>query len=452
LERQQENWYIEKQEMLSEISSLKQDLSRHLIAVTEMETLRDKNAAIEASNELLKKTYEDYIEKTKEHLNSDSHKVPFPTCSFFDKDHLLQKKTECNSIGNLKDFAQAVRNRMAYNLDTEEPLYYSDEDVRSFIAGLAMSRLHILQGISGTGKTSLPRAFARAVGAGHALIEVQSGWRDRQDLIGYYNSFEKKFYESEFLKSLYKAGSPRYQDSPFIVVLDEMNLSHPEHYFADLLSALEQDSNEQRLVLLNAPVENYPGLFADGGQYFPIPRNIWFVGTANHDETTKDFADKTYDRSYILELPRHHTPFEDKDLQLEVPISMESLEGAFNNAMGKHSREADWAYGFLNKNFAEILGSRFRVGWGNRLENQMKKYVPVLIACGGTIGEATDHILATKILRKIRDRHDNQPEVLLELRDQMLSTWSALDTKYDKPSKSLDVLKSELNRLGYSED
>jgi len=231
-----------------------------------------------------------------------------------------------------------------------------------------------------------------------------------------------------------------------------MNLSHPEHYFADLLSSLEQDPREQRLVLLNSPVEHCPGLFADGGQYFPIPRNIWFVGTANHDETTKDFADKTYDRSYILELPQRHDPFEDKDLQLQVPISMESLEGAFNDAMGSYSKDADSAYGFLNENFAEMLGSRFRVGWGNRLENQMKKFVPVLIACGGTIGEATDHILATKILRKIRDRHDNQPEVLLELRDQMLLTWPYLDTKYKEATKSLSVIRSELTRLGYPED
>jgi predicted kinase len=72
-----------------------------------------------------------------------------------------------------------------------------------------MSRLHLLQGISGTGKTSLPIAFASAIGAGCKAIEVQAGWRDRQDLIGHYNAFEKKFYESEFLLALYRAGCPQ---------------------------------------------------------------------------------------------------------------------------------------------------------------------------------------------------------------------------------------------------
>ena len=81
------------------------------------------------------------------------------------------------------------------------PLYYDENVIRSFVAGLAMSRLNILQGISGTGKTSLPEAFADAIGGHFQTIEVQSGWKDRQDLIGYYNTFEKKFYESDFLKT-----------------------------------------------------------------------------------------------------------------------------------------------------------------------------------------------------------------------------------------------------------
>ena len=80
-----------------------------------------------------------------------------------------------------------VRNRMA----ADEALFYDDRTIRCFLAGLAMSRLHLLQGISGTGKTSLPRAFAKALG-GHAdIVAVQAGWRDRQDLLGYYNAFDK---------------------------------------------------------------------------------------------------------------------------------------------------------------------------------------------------------------------------------------------------------------------
>lgn len=94
----------------------------------------------------------------------------------------------------------------------------------------------------------------RAIGAESAVIEVQSGWRDRQDLIGHFNAFERRFYESEFLKAMYRALTPFYRDTPFIIVLIEMNLSHPEQYFADLLSALERTRIFNASLLMTAAV------------------------------------------------------------------------------------------------------------------------------------------------------------------------------------------------------
>ena len=314
-----------------------------------------------------------------------------------------------------------------------------------------MSRLHLLQGISGTGKTSLPLAFARAVGSGSHLVEVQAGWRDRQDLIGHFNTFERRFYESEFLQAMYRASCPRYRDTPFIVVLDEMNLSHPEQYFADLLSALEQDQHRQRLVLMTAPVDPAPRLLVDDGRKLQIPANVWFVGTANHDETTRDFADKTYDRAHVMELPRHREEFERRDVRPQQPVSLDALRNAFKKAMKDHEKDAKTAYGFLQQHLREMLGRRFRVGWGNRLERQMNSYVPVVIAAGGSVGEATDHIVATKLLRKIRDRHDNRPEDITALRDGILGAWQTLDNKTE-PVQSEALLRDELHRLGHDDD
>ena len=84
-------------------------------------------------------------------------------------------------------------------------------------------------------------------------------------------TFEKQFYESNFLQALYKASCPKYQNIPFIVVLDEMNLSHPEQYFADLLSALEQEPEQQHLSLMTASVASAPECMADGGKKLPLP-------------------------------------------------------------------------------------------------------------------------------------------------------------------------------------
>lgn len=451
LERERESWEKERLQLKDEISDLKHDLNRKRIAVTELETLRNHKAALEASNDLLTKALEEEIRKVQELVRGPDGKSPFPSCSSMDgrSDYQVTRQTH-DTINDLSKFAEYVRHRMAFDPQTGKTLFYSQRDVRSLIGGLAMSRLHLLHGISGTGKTSLPKAFARAIGAGSSVIEVQAGWRDRQDLIGHFNAFEGRFYESEFLLSLYKASCPQYKDSPFIVVLDEMNLSHPEQYFADLLSALEQDVQNQQLVLMSSAVDSPPSLFKEG-RILPIPSNVWFIGTANHDETTKDFADKTYDRAHVMELPRHRDAFEVNDLQALNPISIAALQHAFDGAKDKFNKESKTAYRFLEGRLGEELSKRFRVGWGNRLERQMENYVPVVISAGGSLGEATDHIVATKLLRKIRDRHDNRPDDIIALRDLLLSEWTTLDKK-SAPEKSLRVLGEELHRLGHVED
>ncbi len=121
-----------------------------------------------------------------------------------------------------------------------------------------MSRMAILQGISGTGKTSLPIHFIKAVGGFCEVIEFQAGWRDRDDLLGHFNSFERKFYEKKFLQALYKASRPTNSDKICIILLDEMNLSYPEQYFADFLSVLERDDQEQVIDLISRPLPGRP--------------------------------------------------------------------------------------------------------------------------------------------------------------------------------------------------
>lgn len=281
LERQKELWESDRLQLFAELQEMRQEATRKRIAVTELESLRDEKRSLESAKELLHEANRQLRTEVDDLIKGAEGKSPFPSCSKMDlNDEFQSTMPTMETIRSFADFAENMRHRMAWDPKTEKELFYSAEDVRSFLGGLAMSRLHLLQGISGTGKTSLPLAFARAIGAGSALIEVQAGWRDRQDLIGHFNSFERRFYESEFLQALYRASTPLYQDRPFIIVLDEMNLSHPEQYFADLLSALEQDQERQRIVLMTAAVDPAPCLMADGGREMPIPPNVWFVGTA----------------------------------------------------------------------------------------------------------------------------------------------------------------------------
>ena len=192
-------------------------------------------------------------------------------------------------------------------------------------------------------------------------------------------------------------------------------------------------------------------MLTEGGKELPLPRNVWFFGTANHDETTKDFADKTYDRAHVMELPRNRESFARRDFPCQQPISLEALEQAFENAKDKYEKEARQGYAFLEDSLGPILSKRFRLGWGNRLQRQMEAYVPVVIAAGGSLGEATDHILASKLLRKIRDRHDTRREDVSALKEHIENEWDALDGE-NGPLLCMDALSHELQRLGYDDE
>src|SRR5690606_1606873 len=157
--------------LLGELGEARQEAARKRIAVTELESLRDEKRALESANALLHEANRQLRAEVDALVKGVEGKSPFPSCSEMDSDNGLQStRSTTDAIRSLSDFAEYVRHRMAWDPKTKKELYYSAEDVRSFLGGLAMSRLHLLQGISGTGKTSLPLAFARAVGAGAAVI------------------------------------------------------------------------------------------------------------------------------------------------------------------------------------------------------------------------------------------------------------------------------------------
>lgn len=452
LTAEQERWQQQEFSLKQENQSLKRQVTQNQIAVSELETLRDQKHVLETTNKLLEAAQKQLDEKVNGLLEKVKGTEVFPACMGMDTNDRLQdtQLTDNNESIQLDEFIADLQQRVAYDPETKKELFYSLRDLRSFVAGLAMSRLHLLQGISGTGKTSLPLAVARALGAGHALVEVQAGWRDRHDLIGHFNAFERRFYESEFLQALYKAQCPQYADRLFLIVLDEMNLSHPEQYFADLLSALEQDSDKRGLTLMESPVEPTPNLFTEGRK-LKIPENVWFIGTANHDETTVDFAPKTYDRAHVMELPRHQEHFDvDRKLSPRQPIDWNNLHKAFESAWKKHANEAKAAYEFIDLH-GDLLHKYFKLGWGNRLQRQMAHYVPVVIAAGGSLGEATDHILASKLLRKLKDRYDNRPDDLRTLKGELEKAFEQAAFKKDfdiSQSHSIAILNDELHRLG----
>lgn len=328
-------------------------------------------------------------------------------------------------------------------------LNFDLDDLRAFIAGMASSKLIILQGISGTGKTSLPNAVARVIGANSEVVEVAASWREPQDLLGYFNSFEKKFHDTKALRFLYKASTPAARPLLHFLVLDEMNLSHPEHYFSDFLAAMERADGERSLPLhISAPGSARPVLL-DGDGAIPLPENTWFVGTINRDETTVTIADKTYDRAHIMELPKRPPTLRGIAVQkpLANPLGHSELTKLFESAKAAYGSNAERVNDLLLKDLQEFVGNEFDIGWGNRLSKMVDSFVPVFVALGGSIGNAADQVMASKILRKLEGRFDLKEEPLLRLRDQVLpAALESVGVKF-QDSHSERVLKPVIAKV-----
>lgn len=397
----------------SQLNQANASLARTVIPVTELENSRIMVRSLELQYQQLKEANAILQTDVEGKLSQAADRQAFPEMSRMEKDPQLQSSpSQLTSQFNLAQVIELARNRMA---SRRAPLYYDAETVRCFLGGLAMSRLHILQGISGTGKTSLPNAFAEALGGRADKIPVQAGWRDRQDLVGYYNAFDKRYHETEFVKSLYRSQCPQWSDRLCLIILDEMNLSYIEQFGADLLAELESPHRDgPQLALIDSKPANPPTLLRDGTA-IALPPNVWFIGTANRDETTKDFADKSYDRAHTMELPRHPSAFTVGATAIGGAISSEALSALFENAKVKHKAQAEQACAFV-ASLESSLKDDFDIGWGNRLERQIRDFVPVIVASGGTLAEAIDHLVATKLLRKLEHRHNVRATDLKKLR------------------------------------
>lgn len=273
-------------------------------------------------------------------------------------------------------------------------LYYTEEIIRRFVAGMASSKLLILEGISGTGKTSLPYSFSRFLDNPATMISVQPSYRDRTELLGYFNEFSKRFNETEFLRALYEAG---YREEPSIIVLDEMNLARIEYYFAEMLSVLEMPSQDEWVLdLVPTAWPGDPKHLFDGK--IRVPSSIWFVGTANNDDSTFTITDKVYDRAMPIELNERADAFE-CDPQSSCRITSQHLEQMFAQAKRDYpiSRETEEKLQKLDN----YLQTRFKLAFGNRIIKQMHDFIPVYVACGGTELDGMDYIVARKVLKKL---------------------------------------------------
>ena len=333
---------------------------------------------------------------------------------------------------NLEQLVTRFRNYLA----AEEQLYYDIDTLRIFISGLNATRLSILEGLSGTGKSSLPRYFAKFINANVTFLPVQVTWRDKTSILGYFNDFSKIYNETDFLLKLYEASyNP---DAIHIFVLDEMNISRVEYYFADFLSVLEYPSDQWKIRIIQLPYGFVPPAKLEDG-YITIPENSFFVGTANKDDSTFSIADKVYDRATVIAFDNRNEPFEVKGESSPIRISYSKLKSLFDSALKDESNKMTANdYEKLYK-ITDYIYDQFEVAFGNRVMNQIEALVPIFVASGGKKENALDFILARKVLIKLEGRFEEFVKPALK------TIIDLIDNTYG--AKEFPLSRKQLNSL-----
>lgn len=345
-------------------------------------------------------------------LQSDSR---FVKLTQVDKDYEISSEFTVMQSSDMVNLPELIDRFIKYSA-SQLHLYYTKEIIARFFAGMATSKVLILEGISGTGKTSLPYAMGKFFNKETSIISVQPSWRDRAELLGYLNEFTKKFNETDFLKAVYQAG---YSDKPNFIVLDEMNLARIEYYFAEFLSVMEMpDVHEWKIDLVPASEPSDPKLLINGKLF--INQNTWFIGTANKDDSTFTITDKVYDRATPIVI-NNKAELIDCDYTNNVQMTFDYLDELFKKAQAKITMSTKVMDSF--KKVDEYIQQNFKIAFGNRIMKQIKLFVPVYVACGFTEVQGLDYMLANKILRKFESLNlsflHNELDGLIELLDKL---------------------------------
>ena len=278
----------------------------------------------------------------------------------------------------------------------------------------------VLAGLSGSGKTQLAIRYAEAVSGhfGHEpkrfVLPVQPGWHDPTPLFGYVNPLSDSKYERPaFLDFVLEAA--RTPEQPFFVILDEMNLSHPEHYFAPVLSAMETGDA--------LTLHNEDDYFDGVPSKIPYPNNIAIIGTVNMDETTHGISDKVLDRAFTIEF---------WDIDLETYPRWGS-RGLSQDAEGEAKK---CLQGLINS----LSPVRLHFGW--RTVDEVLDYLQAAEKSGMHMetSKFLDQVVHSKVLPKLRGTESYRLQAALENTKNVLGELGLSESE-NKLAQLTDDLK-----------
>ena len=379
---------LNQDELLEEIADLHEQVQELMKEKNEIMAMKVSQLGLkpgESPEEEAKPTEESTTEEDLENAGN----IRFPKLVQIDEDFKNYKVKNYDNNFTLEELLENFRCFSASRLR----LYYDAALLRPFFAGLACGKLIILQGISGTGKTSLAYAWGKFVKKDSCVASVQPSWKDKTELLGYFNEFTKKFTETEVLAELYTAS---FDDDIHTIILDEMNIARVEYYFAEMLSVLEIPARDEwNIELVTSAWPDDPKKIVRGK--LRLPGNLWYIGTINNDDSTYMVTDKVYDRAMPIDIDTKIDPYECRD-QEAMNINSSYLESLFEDAKKKYPVSSE----NLEKVKAldDYVITHFRISFGNRIMKQLNTFVPVYVACGGEELAGIDYFIAKKIFRK----------------------------------------------------
>ncbi len=271
----------------------------------------EKLSAALASSDTYQRMVEDLMRKLDERKSVSRAQMLLPiqeTPKFLVGAHAVMDPEEFSSEITWLEHIRTQADKSGIKLSSRRLYaYHTSLKIREW------SPLVVLAGVSGTGKSELPKQYAHHGGMHFLSVPVKPDWDSPASLFGYFNAIENRFEATELLRALYQMQGTC-KDEMLLVLLDEMNLAHPEQYFADLLSKFE----ECRGSALPAEYDIMLGA-GERPEKLAIGGNVLWTGTMNEDETTKALSDKVIDRSAVITFPRPKKLYDRDSVQIQAP-------------------------------------------------------------------------------------------------------------------------------------
>ena len=317
--------------------------------------------------------------------------------NYFFSDKILDKIKIDQVEFDISSFQNACKNA---------GLLYTDKLITRFVSSLLTKPFVILTGLSGSGKTKLAQTYVQWICQEenqYRIIPVGADWTNREPLLGYPNALKPEEYvkpDSGVIDLIMKANSN--PELPHFLILDEMNLSHVERYFADFLSVME--SNEE------IPLYAEGTLSSGVPSKLKVPTNLFIIGTVNIDETTNMFSPKVLDRANTIEFRINNREMEGflssvKDLNMKDLLSKGSTmaQSFINLSNNKSFTTKD--LNEINKTLLNFFGELQKTGaeFGYRSATEILRLINQLDTLNNkiTTSEKIDIAIMQKLLPKI---------------------------------------------------